>query len=206
MKIKIYDKPQYLLNKIPSSQIHYNTRNADQVETYYCRTDIFKNSFFPYTIIEWNKVDIDIRKSKSYATFRNTLLKLGRPIQRAIYSISNPVAVGLKLLTCHGLSHLNEHRFNHNFQNCINPLCSCSLKIESTSHFLLHCHHYTKIRVTLLNSIAEIIGNTFNINDECLVNLLLFGSKKYTEIDNSHIVNTAIKYLLDSGRFNVPLL
>ena len=85
-----------------SSLIHYNTRNADQVET--CRTDIFKNSFFPYTIIEWNKLDIDIRKSKSYATFRNTFLKLGRPIQRAIYSISNPVAVGLKLLTCHGLS------------------------------------------------------------------------------------------------------
>ena len=74
-KIKIYGKPKYLLNKIPSSQIHYNTRNAGQVETYFCRTDIFKNSFFPYTIIEWNKLDI----AKSYATFRNTLLKLGSP-------------------------------------------------------------------------------------------------------------------------------
>ena len=164
------------------------------------------SSFFPYTIIRWNKLDIDIRKSKSYATFQNIYLRLGRPIQSAIYSISNPV--GFKLLT-HlrlGLSHLNEHRFNHNFQNCINPLCSCSLKIESTSHFLLHCHHYTKIRVTLLNSIAEIIGNTFNINNECLVNVLLFGSKKYTEIDNSHIVNATIKYLLDFGRFNGALL
>ena len=59
---------------------------------------------------------------------------------------------------------------------------------------------------TLLNRIAEIMGNTFNINDECLVNLLLFGSKKYTEIDNSHIVNATIKYLLNSGRFNGPLL
>ena len=59
---------------------------------------------------------------------------------------------------------------------------------------------------TLLNRIAEIMGNTFNINDECLVNLLLFGSKKYTEIDNSHIVNATIKYLSDSGRFNGPLL
>ena len=76
-----------------SSQIHHNTRNADKVETYYCRTDIFKNSFFPYTIIEWNKLDIDIQKSKSYGTFRNTLLKLGRPIQRAIYSINNPVGL-----------------------------------------------------------------------------------------------------------------
>ena len=92
------------------------------------------------------------------------MLKLGGPIQRAIYSINNPV--GLKLLT-HlrlGLSHLNEHRFNHSFQNCINPLCSCSLKIESTSHFLLHCHHYTNICITLLNSISEIhLISTMNV-------------------------------------------
>ena len=108
-KIKIYGKPKYLLNKIPSSQIHYNTRNTDQVETYYCRIDSFKNSFFPYTIIDWDKCDIDVHKSKSYAIFWNTLLKLGRPNQCAIYSINN--LVRLKLLT-HlwlGLSHLNEH-------------------------------------------------------------------------------------------------
>ena len=94
------------------------------------------------------------------------------------------------------LCHLIVRRpnFNHNFQNCINPLCSCSLEIESTSHFLLHCHHYTNTCVTLLNSIVEIIGNTFNINNECLVSLLLFSIQKYTEIDNSHIVNATIKY------------
>ena len=28
-----------------------------------------KNPFFPYTITEWNKYDIDIQKSKSHATF-----------------------------------------------------------------------------------------------------------------------------------------
>ena len=205
-KIKTHGKPEYLLSKVPSNQIQYNTRSTDQAETYYCRTDIFKNYFFPYTIIEWSKLDLDVRKSKSYATFRNTLLKLGIPDQRAIYSINNHV--GLKLLTRLGvgLSHLNEHRFYHNFKNCSNPLCSCSLEIESTSHFLLHCHHYTNIRLTLLNSIAEITGNTFNITDECLVNLRLFGSRKYNEIDNSHIVNAIIKYLFDSRRFSAPLL
>ena len=80
-------------------------------------------------------------------------------------------------------------------------MCSCSLKIESPPHFLLHSHHYTNIRLTLLNSIAETIGNVFNITDECLLNLLLFGSQKRTEIDNSHLINATIKYLLDSERF-----
>ena len=55
-----------------------------------------------------------------------------------------------------GLSHLNEHRFNHNFQNCINPLCTCSLEVESTAHFFLHQHHYHNIRVKLLNSLEVI--------------------------------------------------
>ena len=105
---------------------------------------LLKILFFPYTIVEWNKLDFDIRKSKSYAIFRNALLKIGWPNQCSIYRIHNPA--GLKLLTRLrlGLSHLNEHRFNHNFQSCVNPLCSCSLAIESTTHFLLHCHHFSE--------------------------------------------------------------
>ena len=85
--------------------------------------------------------------------------KLATPNQHAISSINN--LVGLKLLThlTVSLSHLNKHRFNRNFQNSINPLCSCSLEIKSTSHFLLHCYHYTNICLTLLNSIAAIIGS-----------------------------------------------
>ena len=42
--------------------------------------------------------------------------------------------------------------------------------------------------------------------NECLANLVLFGSPKYTEINDSHIINATIKYLLDSERFNGPLL
>ena len=53
---------------------------------------------------------------------------------------------------------------------------------------------------------AKIIGNTFYITNECSLNLLLFGSQKYAEKDNSHIINATIKYLLDSERFIGPLL
>ena len=47
---------------------------TDQVETYYSRTGIFKNSFFANTIDEWNKLDFDAHKSKSYATFYCTVI------------------------------------------------------------------------------------------------------------------------------------
>ena len=63
---------------------------------YYCRTDVFKYSFFPYTVVEWNKVDADLKNAKSYMCFRNSLLKIGRPDQNSIFKIFNPL--GIKFL------------------------------------------------------------------------------------------------------------
>ena len=194
---------------IPTGQNPYKTQSLDRTETYYCRTDAFKNYLFPFTIVECNKRDLDIRKSKSYAIFRNALLKIGRPNQCSIYRIHYPMALKLLTRLRLGLSHLNEHRFNHNFQSYINPLCSCSLAVESTTHFLLHCHHFSNIRSTLLNSINEVLGSTTKISDlsDCaLVKILLFGDQNYTQVENACIINATIKYLVDSERFNGPLL
>ena len=79
---------------------------------------------------------------------------------------TNQVKVGLKLLTRLrlGLSHLNEHRFNHNFQNYINALGSCSFELNQLLIFTALSSLY-QYPLTLLNSIAEIIGNTFNITN-----------------------------------------
>ena len=166
-----------IFNLIPTVQHSYNTRSLDQAETYYCRTDAFNKLFFPYTIVEWNKLDLDIRKSKSYAIFWNALLKIDWPNQCSIYRIHNPVGLNLLTRLKFGLSHLNKHRFDHNHNqscinpiwscinsicscinpicSCINPICSCSLAIESTTHFLLHWHHFSNIYSTLLNSIMK---------------------------------------------------
>ena len=52
---------------------------------------------------------------------------------------NNRKPIGLKLLTRLrlGLSHVNEHRFNHNFENCVNPLCIYlySLEVEQPPIF-----------------------------------------------------------------------
>ena len=96
----------------------YKTHNQDNTETY-CRTDLFKYSFFPYMIVEWNKLDVTVGNAKSFLIFKNLLLKIGRPIQNSIFKIHDPL--GIKLLTRLrlGLSHLNEHRFRHNFQDYV---------------------------------------------------------------------------------------
>ena len=137
-KVKTSGKPEYLLKLIPTGQHCYNIRSLGQIETYCCRTDNFKNSFFPYKRVEWNKLDfhlIEIRKSKSYAIFWNALLKIGQPNQCSVYIIHNPMGLKLFARLRLDLSHLNEDRLNHNFQSCINPLCICILATESTTYF-----------------------------------------------------------------------
>ena len=46
LKIKTSGQPEYFFNLIPTGQHSYNTRSLDQTETYYCKTDTFKNYFF----------------------------------------------------------------------------------------------------------------------------------------------------------------
>ena len=125
----------YLLSLIPTGQYSCNTQSLDPVETCYCWTDTFKNFFFLCTIVEWNKLDGNIWKSKSYTIFQNTLLEIDEPSKCSIYRTRNPMR--LKLLTRLRLvlSYLSKHRLNHNSQSCIKHLYSCSLEIKSTTHF-----------------------------------------------------------------------
>ena len=53
-KIKITQIPKCLYELFPTESNNHNTRHIENVETYYCRTDLFKYSFFPYVIVEWD--------------------------------------------------------------------------------------------------------------------------------------------------------
>ena len=150
-----------------------------------------KFSFFPWSIVEWNKLDLKIGNS-SCLVFRNYLIKRIRPLAAPVYNIHNPL--GLKLLTRLrlGLSHLNEHRFNHNFESCLNPLCTCSLEVESATHFFLHCHHFNAICITLNSSLKGIDKGTPKISDSSLTKVILFGDSKYSGFQNHDILNSTI--------------
>ena len=137
--------------------------------------------------------------------FRNSLFKIGRPVQNSIFKVFNPL--GIKFLTRLRLrlSHLNEHKFKYNFQNSLNPLCSCSLEVESTIHFSLHCHFFDKFRQIFLETVEK-IKDISDLNDDLLVNRLMYGSPSYSFEENNKIINASIKYVLDTERFSGPLI
>ena len=116
-KIKNYGFPRYLFKLIPLDTHSYNTRFSQNITIYCCKTNIFKHSFFPWTITEWNKLDSQFRKA-TYNACRKHLLKSIRPLSKPIYVINNPPGVQILIRLRLGLSHLNEHRFNHNFEGC----------------------------------------------------------------------------------------
>ena len=45
-----------------------------------------------------------------------------------------------------------------------------------------------------------------DLSNGALVKILLFGDQNYTQVENACIINATIKYLVDSERFNGPLL
>ena len=99
------------------------------------KNNLFQNSLFPAVIIEW--INVDICHSASCNVFKKVILKIIRPNVDTNVDSSE----GLKLLTRIrlGLRHLADHKFRH-IQDCIDPICSCSQKIETSTHFLLHYH------------------------------------------------------------------
>ena len=147
----------------------YNTFNLDHIETYYCRTMI-------------------LCKLKSYSIFKNSeFLRIGRPVPKPRFNMYNPL--GLELLT-HlrlGLSHLNEHSFNQNFEDFINPLCLCSLEVKSTAHFFLNCHTFVNIRNTLLNKLNSINCDISTCSDSSLTKLnCIWKSKIFVAAEFTH--------------------
>ena len=203
-KIKTFGLPSYLSNLISSGFHSCNTRNSEDVVTYHCRSNNFKYSFFPWNILEWNKLDLTLRKS-SYKISKNYLLKMIHPSPNPMYNIRNPL--GLRLLTRLrlGLSHLNGHKFNHNFKNCVNSLCTCSLEIEPTSHFSLHCNHHNNIHSTLLNELKSLDGNILKLSDATLTNLIFYWGSQFNINQNTFILNPVIKYILESNQINGSL-
>ena len=205
-KIMNEHAPNYLINLIPKCEKTIRTRNS-HIPTYHCRTDCFKFSFLPATLSDWFNLDPSINwfnldpSIQSISSFKSKLLSFIRPVQSNVYNIFDPQ--GLKLLTrLHlGISHLNEHRFRHNFQDCISSLCSCSLEIEDTSHYLLHCHNFSRYRIDLTNSVNFVRDHFESLFDSSKRDILLYGNSRLDTNKNKFILVATINYIKHSERF-----
>ena len=198
MFYKIYKNksPQYLFKLIPEKTHVYATRNVDNIPCFKIRHNFFKNSFFPSTIIKWNNLDPSLRNSKSFVVFKNSILKFNRPFPS--------IRLITRLHVC--MCHLHEHKFKHNFQDCLNPICSCSLDIKSSSHFFLHCPTFNDERYTLLSTLNKIDCKLLQLSNSSLLQILLHSNTLFDKEKNTLILNATIEYILSLKRFEEPLI
>ena len=88
------------------------------------KNKFFQKFFLPAVILEWNKLDANIRNSASCNVFKRVILKFTRPEPNKLFNVDR---TRIRL----GLSHLADRKFRRNFHDCVNPDCGCGQKIET---------------------------------------------------------------------------
>ena len=90
-------------------------------------------------------------------------------------------------------------------KNSINSLSTCSLEVESTSHFHLHSHHFISIKLTLFEEFKIIDKNLPKLSDDCLTKILLYSDNKYNDIQNRSILHYSMMLIIDSKQYGRSL-
>ena len=74
-KIAKLNSPSYLTSLLPDKIMTHNPTRTDLYRSFFCHTNYFKNSFFPSTVLEWNKLSPEIKNSESVHIFKKKIKK-----------------------------------------------------------------------------------------------------------------------------------
>ena len=119
------NQPSYLSNIVPQQNFAFNTKKVGKVPLFKIKHNFLKNTFFPSTVIEWNKLDPHLWNKTNFQIFQKNILLFIRPTLNSFFNCRNPK--GTKLITrlCTDLS----------FQESLNPICRCGTDVESCVNF-----------------------------------------------------------------------
>ena len=188
-KIKANETPSYL-----SDHIHPVPAR---------RTIRYERSFFPFCKLGWDNLDVNLQSASTLQEFKRLYLVNIRPPKKDIFQVDD--RYGLKRLTQLRVdfSDLREHRFSHNF-NCPSPICKCGLDEETTEHYFLRCHLHSRHRILLLRSLSDIVKNDISVlPSHHLCEILLYGSKVYNDVSNMLILQSSIRFIRSTKRFDI---
>ena len=128
-----------------------------------------------------------------------------RPAGNSMYGIYDRFGVKLINRLRLGFSHLQEHKFTHNFADAVNPLYSCTLETENTEHFFLRCQNNLSTRKTLLNELNNISNAINSLNSTDFIRVILYEDKIFDNVTNFKIITSTIKFIKTTKRFEEAL-
>ena len=129
--------PAYIFQLIAESNTPILREVFKKVKFFFSiqKTNFSKNSFFTAVIMEWEKIDINIRNSALCNVFQKIILKFIRHEPNQVFNVVS--SDGLKFVTRRrlGLSHLADLKFRHSFFSFI--VAASRLKLQPISSFIV---------------------------------------------------------------------
>ena len=209
-KIQNAIAPSYLIDSCPplvGVNMNYNLRNAADIAAPPGVKQGYVNSFFPSTIKLWNQLDRSLKQCPSIDSFKYQLKKTKCLGKNKLYSKFNGAKAINHTRLRLGLSGLKAHR--HAYNHIPHPNCDlCGARREDAMHFLLQCPVYTVPRLTLMNDTLNlyrlkhiVFDLTRTIVKKELVNYLLHGDKRLSDLENVSLFNIVQCFISASKRF-----
>ena len=106
---------------------HYPLRNQNDITTPRCRTELFRNSCIPSSLLIWNNLVESICNSLSLASFKYTLKQTNTIKVPAYYIKGDRYLSVIHARIRNKCSNLNNDLYLNHLR--INPLCSCNMEI-----------------------------------------------------------------------------
>jgi hypothetical protein len=186
--------PPYLINLLPPrvhERTRYPLRSQDNFTTGLCRLVHYAKSFIPDSIVEWNKLNNNIKGSVSVSGFKNNInLSIRRPQNQLYYFGSRWENVHLARMRI-GCSLLKSH-LHYNLHVVDSPRCQCGYPREDPKHYFFNCPLYALSRQLLWESV-----NLSNID----INEILYGDSTQDITTNENQLNAIHQYMRDTKRF-----
>ncbi len=154
-----------------------------------------------------NVYNSNIQKATTIESFKACYKKEFFRTPNPLYKIENEHGNMHQTRLRLGLSHLRAHLFQYNLID--DPTCQfCNLEPETTSHYILRCPTYNRVRVRFLIGLTGLLDHNYisSLNDDKIVQLFLHGDPELNFDINSSIISMAQSFITDSKRFHLRVL
>ena len=136
------------------------------------------------------------QNSENLNIFKANILALFKPKKKETYGLLDKNGLYLLTLLRVELNQLKFYKFQHNFMDTDDPMCSANDGIENNEHYLIDCSRFTQHRVTLVKNVSTLIGtNLLNFAKPKVVEILLCGAKGFNYDINRNILNETAKFI-----------
>ena len=141
-KFYIMEYPHHFSKLVPVRHFLHHQKYCKQF-LFQNKTYFFQKLFFPSPVIEGSSLHRKIRIVRSFSVFKNSILKLIRTTSSNAFNCENQRGFKLIKRLHVSLSRFRKQKFKHSFPDTSNSICSCSLDVESTSHYVFNCSYTT---------------------------------------------------------------